>query len=93
VSGIYLNEITATLTKHSPRRGQQSLADYLLRLTWNYLGGCEMNAQMRGEFLPLMLAGALFTLAALHFSSNCDTGNALDSVRRLLFLISGEARP
>ncbi|HEY8767980.1 MAG TPA: hypothetical protein VIP09_12100 [Dehalococcoidia bacterium] len=52
-----------------------------------------MNAQMRGEFLPLMLAGALFTLAALHFSSNCDTGNALDSVRRLLFLISGEARP
>jgi hypothetical protein len=30
-----------------------------------------------------MLAGALFTLAALHFSGNFDTGNAFDSVRGL----------
>ena len=29
----------------------------------------------------LILAGALFTLAALHFSGNFDTGNAVDSVR------------
>ena len=40
-----------------------------------------MNVLIRGEFLLLMLAGALFTLAALHFSGNFDTGNALDSVR------------
>jgi hypothetical protein len=31
-----------------------------------------MNALIRGEFFLLMLAGALFTLAALHFSGNFD---------------------
>ena len=40
-----------------------------------------MNALIRGEFLLLMLAGALFTLAALHFNGHLDTGHALDSVR------------
>lgn len=42
-----------------------------------------MNALIRGEFLLLMLAGALFTLAALHFSGNFDAGNAFDTVRGL----------
>ena len=40
-----------------------------------------MNALIRSEFALLLLAGALFTLAALHFSGNFDTGNAFDSVR------------
>jgi hypothetical protein len=43
-----------------------------------------MNVLIRGEFVLLMLAGALFTLAALHFSGNFDTGNAFDSVRGFL---------
>ena len=43
-----------------------------------------MNALIRSEFLLLILAGALFTLAALHFSGNFDTGNAFDSVRGFL---------
>jgi hypothetical protein len=42
-----------------------------------------MNTLIRGEFLLLMLAGALFTLAALHFNGNFDTANALDAVRGL----------
>jgi hypothetical protein len=40
-----------------------------------------MNVLIRSEFLLLMLAGALFTLAALHSSGDFDTGNAVDSVR------------
>ncbi len=32
-----------------------------------------MNILVRGEFLLLVLAGALFTLAALHFTGHIDT--------------------
>ncbi len=36
-----------------------------------------MNALLiRGEFLLLMLAGTLFTLAALHFNGNLDAVHA-----------------
>ena len=36
-----------------------------------------MNALIRGEFLLLMLAGALFTLAALHFTGDFDAAREL----------------